>query len=204
MDPQLTDPLGLALEAYYHGEDDAELTIRRDDGHEVDLPVSHFFRVEKEFTEIEETAIDLCLGEVLDVGAGAGIHTLCLQEQGFDVTAIDNSQEAVEVLTKRGAENAHWADFYEFDEGPFDTILVLGNGLGMAGTLANLDRFLDRLDDLLSAKGQVLIDSLDVRVTDDPAHLAYHEANRKAGRYVGEIRVELEFEGTGHSALVAE
>jgi hypothetical protein len=42
----------------------------------------------------------------------------------------------------------------------------------------------------------VLLDSLDVRGTADPANRAYLEANRRAGRDPGEVRLRLEFRGT--------
>ncbi|MHC4405894.1 MAG: hypothetical protein ACYTG0_40135, partial [Planctomycetota bacterium] len=63
-------------------------------------------------------------------------------------------------------------------------------------TIAGLDRFLAHAHGLVSENGQILLDSGDVRLTDDPRHLAYHEANRQAGRYVGEIRLQLGFQGT--------
>jgi hypothetical protein len=40
-----------------------------------------------------------------------------------------------------------------------------------------------------------LFDSLDVRCTDNPTHLAYQEANRRAGRYFGEFRMQFEYQG---------
>jgi hypothetical protein len=39
------------------------------------------------------------------------------------------------------------------------------------------------------------LDSLDVRVTDDPSNLAYQRANQQAGRYIGEIRMQFEYQG---------
>ena len=65
----------------------------------------------------------------------------------------------------------------------------------MVETLAGLDRFLSHARGWLSGEGQVLLESLDVRVTDDPRNLAYQEANRRAGRYLGEVRMHLEYQG---------
>jgi hypothetical protein len=72
---------------------------------------------------------------------------------------------------------------------------MLGHGVGIVETMAGLDRFLTSVEELLTVDGQILLDSVDVRATDDPVHLAYHEANRSAGRYIGEIRVRFEFKG---------
>ncbi|MBN1997556.1 hypothetical protein JW935_08395 [candidate division KSB1 bacterium] len=44
MDPKAMEPFGMALTAYYKGEANAELIIRRDDGLESLVPVGYFFR----------------------------------------------------------------------------------------------------------------------------------------------------------------
>ncbi len=192
MNPDAMTPHGLALKAFFKGDTDAELVGRRDDGVGA-LPVSHFFRTPAEFTPIENTALAACRGRVLDVGAGTGLHSLVLQEKGLEVTAIDVSPHAVEIMQARGVKNAHSADIFTFQDGPFDTLLLLGHGIGMVETIAGLSRFLECAPSLLKAGGQILLDSLDVRLTDVPEHQAYHEANRLAGRYVGEIRMQFSF-----------
>jgi SAM-dependent methyltransferase len=195
MDPSAMDPCGAALLAYLDGDAGVELLLRRDDGQEGRLPVSHFFRRPSEFTRIEKAAIKRCSGHVLDVGAGTGLHSLALQEKGVRVTAVDISARAVEVMARRGVVDARCADIFEYEGGAFDTVLMLGHGIGMVETLAGLDRFLTSAPGMLSERGQVLLDSLDVRVTDDPGNLAYHDANRRAGRYIGEIRLQSEYQG---------
>jgi SAM-dependent methyltransferase len=195
MNPEDMEPLGLALADYFGGNASATLIIRREDGLETTLPASHFFRAPDEFSAIENAALDRCRGRVLDVGAGSGLHSLALQDRGFSVTAIDISRHAVEIMTRRRVREAHCADVFRFDGGPFDTLLMMGHGIGMVETLAGLDRFLQHAGSLLAEDGQVLLDSHDVRKTDDPVHLAYHEARRQAGRYIGEIRVQLECQG---------
>jgi len=189
------EPQGWALRAYYEGDLDAELIIHRDDGVDDPLPVSHFFRDPSEFTGIETSAIDLCSAHVLDAGAGTGLHSLVLQQKGVAVTAIDINPKAVAIMAQQGVKDARTADIFGFDGGPFATILMLGHGVGMVETIGGLSRFLSHAGGLISKNGQVLLDSGDVRLTDDPRHLAYHEANRRAGRYIGEIRLRLSFRG---------
>ncbi|MHC4767122.1 MAG: class I SAM-dependent methyltransferase [Planctomycetota bacterium] len=199
MDQKAMEPYGAALLAGADGDANAELILRRDDGREGRLPVSHFFRTQSEFTPVETAAIARCAGRVLDVGAGTGLHSLVLQEKGLRVTAIDISTRAVEIMIRRGVGDAHCEDVFDCRRGPFDTVLMMGHGIGMVETLAGLDRFLAFARGLLSEAGQLLLDSMDVRVTDDPENLAYHEANRRAGRYVGEIRLQNEYQGMkGH------
>lgn len=195
MDAKAMEPQGLALVAYFEGDLDAELIIHRDDGVDDPMRVAYFFRDPTEFTDIETAAIDHCSGRVLDAGAGSGLHSLILQQKGVPVTAIDISPHAATIMARRGVKDVHCADIYDFHGGPFDTILMMGHGIGMVETIAGLDRFLAHAHGLVSEQGQVLLDSVDVRLTDDPGHLAYHEANRRAGRYIGEVRLQLGFQG---------
>jgi SAM-dependent methyltransferase len=196
MDPAAMDPFGDALLAYHEGDTSGELVLGRDDGQEGRLPVSYFFRGPSEFTPVENAAIERCRGHLLDVGGGTGLHSLVLQEKGYRVTAIDVSPRAVEVMIKRGVRDVHVADLFTCRMSPFDTLLMMGHGIGMVETLAGLDRFLGHARGLIRAEGQVLLSSLDVRVTQEPLNLAYHEANRRARRYPGEIRLHNEFRGT--------
>jgi len=195
MDPKSMEPHGMAMLAFFDGDTNAEVSVRRDDGLEDSIPVSRFFRDASEFTPIEKAALEHCRGHVLDVGAGSGLHSLVLQEKGVPVTSIDISPHAVEIMKQRGVKDAHCADIFEFEGGPYNTILLLGRGIGMVETMVGLDRFLAYAQGLVSVDGLVLLDSLDVRVTDNPTHLACHEANREAGRYIGENRLQFHFQG---------
>jgi 2-polyprenyl-3-methyl-5-hydroxy-6-metoxy-1,4-benzoquinol methylase len=193
MDAHAMSPYGLALLAYFQGQADATLVIRRGDGVEAPLPARHFFRSRAEFTSIETTALDRCRGHVLDIGAGTGLHSLVLQERGLAVTAIDVCAQAVHIMRRRGVRDVHPADAFEYQGGPFDTLLMLGHGIGVVETLAGLDRFLAHARGLLRDGGRLLLDSLDVTRSRHPGDLAHHDASRRAGRYVGEITMRMEF-----------
>jgi SAM-dependent methyltransferase len=195
MNPEAMEPFGKALLAFFGGDPTTELNVRRDDGFVTALPMSYFFRAPNELTPIENTAIDGCVGRVLDVGAGSGLHGLILDKKGFRVTSIDIDPGAVDVMKRRGLVDVHCVDVFSFQDGPFDTLLMLGHGIGMVETIDGLDRFLDYVKGLTTDSGQILLDSLDVRVTDKASDLAYHEANRREGRYIGEIRMQFEFQG---------
>jgi SAM-dependent methyltransferase len=195
MDPHAMIPHGLALLDYFRGEASAQLVIRRDDGVEASLPVSHFFRPPAEFSPIEVAALERCRGHVLDIGAGTGLHSLALLSQGRAVPAIDISPQAVEIMARRGQPDVHCTDIFEFQEAPFDTLSILDHGIGIVEDLPGLSRFLGYARRLTRTGGHVLLDLRDVRQTADPRHLAYHEANQRAGRYLGEIRLQLEYAG---------
>jgi len=195
MNAEAMEPYGQALLDFFNGESSATVIVHRDDGHADDLPVGIFFREPSGFSPIEQAAMALCKGHVLDIGAGTGCHSLALQDRGTRVLAIDVSPEAIEILSKRGVEECQPVDVFEFQGGPFDTLLLMMHGIGMVEDLAGLDRFLSHAHTLLKPDGQLLFDSLDVRCTDNPLHLAYQEANRQAGRYFGEIRLRFEYQG---------
>jgi len=196
MNSKPVTPFGKALLACFEGENAATVIVRRDDGVEAPLPMKYFFRTEDEFSPLEKEVISRCRGKILDIGAGSGIHSLVLQSLGFEVTAIDVSPEAVEVMRLRGIRDVRVADIFSFNIGGFNTLLLMGHGIGMMNDLPGMDKFLNLAHQLLNKNGQILLDSLDVRITSDAKNLAYQEANRQSGRYFGEIRFQMEYNGT--------
>lgn len=187
-------PFGMSLLRFFEGDSSATLTVRRNDGFEARLPVEHFFRSETEFTNIEKNAIDLCKGRVLDIGAGTGIHSLVIGSKGLPVTALDITSEAVEIMRQRGIENSIRGDVFDFNGGPFDTLFMMGHGIGIVGDLEGLSKFLEHIENLIGSEGQLILDSLDVSHSKEPKDLEYHARNRKEGRYIGEITMQFQFQ----------
>jgi 2-polyprenyl-3-methyl-5-hydroxy-6-metoxy-1,4-benzoquinol methylase len=121
-------PLGDAIYDYYHGEMAAHITIKSTIEEDREIPVGTFFREKNRFPYLEKKALKLCKGKVLDVGAGAGPHTLFLQNKGLDVDAMDISSKAVSVMQSRGLKNAFAADIFKLQtEERYDTILLMIN-----------------------------------------------------------------------------
>ena len=186
---------GKSLFDYNNGDRLAEIILRRNDGFETVLPVSIFFRSESEFLSGESEAVNQSKGRILDIGAGCGVHSLVLQSRGLTVTAIDINNNAVNIMIEKGVKDARCVDVMQFKGGPYDTLLMLGHGIGMSENIQGLNLFLDHAAGLIAENGQLLINSVDVRQTDDPVHLKYHEANKSKGRYIGEIILQFEYKG---------
>jgi SAM-dependent methyltransferase len=187
-------PHGLALLDFLNGKTSAEVVVHDEHGETDVVSARVFFREPEEFSALEEAALDLCRGRVLDVGAGAGCHSLVLQERQVVVCAIDVAPEAVEVMRKRGIRNVRCADVFGLQADPFDTLLMLMNGIGIVGSLAGLQRFLRAAERLLAPDGQILLDSYDVG-PDDSSGSAAGAGSHPAGGYPGEMRFQLEYEG---------
>lgn len=126
---------------------------------------SVFYRSFKNMNRIERHALQLCKGKILDIGAGAGCHSLYLQEKGLDVTALDMSKYCCRVMKSRGILKVTYSKILEHTTGKFDTILLLMNGLGIAGELDNAAVYLNHIKKLLSPNGEILIDSTDISYT---------------------------------------
>jgi len=157
-----TDIFGQALTDYFQGnyEQDIITHISLD---ETDvLPLPYLFRNYDQMPVLEQIALGLSKGKVLDVGCGAGSHSLFLQNKGLEVTALDISPGAIDICRQRGIHNAVVSDIRNFTDSTFDTILLLMHGIGMAETLYNLEPFLLKLRSLLNPGGQILLDSSDI------------------------------------------
>lgn len=110
------------------------------------LAVSYFFRDFNEMPAIEQKALELANGKVLDVGAAAGAHSLYLQnERNLEVFAIDISPLSVEVCKLRGIKNAVCANLLELENENYDTLLLLMNGTGIFQNFSKLDLYLEKL-----------------------------------------------------------
>lgn len=181
----MVDLLGQAIFDHYHQLIPDTLWINNQYGPKEEMPVDTFFRNVDDMPDLELFAINECKGKVLDIGSGAGSHALLLQDRGVDVTAIDISPLAVQVMQQRGVKKAFEADIYTYHPGKFDTLLLLMNGIGLAGNLDGLKMLLIHLKSLLNPGGQILFDSSDV------AYL--YEGKIPSDKYYGEIAYQYQY-----------
>ncbi len=155
------DPMGHAIADYHKSGKAARLRVFSPMFEEDEIPVVTLFRPFDDMPALEQEALRAATGAILDVGAGAGCHSLALQAMGKQVTAIDISPLAVATMRERGVQDAREQDFFTLD-GQYDTILMLMNGIGIVGTLSRLPAFFMQLDALLAPGGQLLCDSSDI------------------------------------------
>jgi cyclopropane fatty-acyl-phospholipid synthase-like methyltransferase len=162
MTEQIDDPMGRAVYDFHFNSINQPIVVHSEDFDDDIIDTEYLFRNYKQMPALEKKALTLCKGKVLDVGACAGVHSIYLQEKGFEVTALETSSLCCEVLKKRNIRNVIQQNIFTFTTQKFDTILLLMNGTGIAGTLAGLDVLLHHLSTLLNPEGQILIDSSDL------------------------------------------
>jgi len=163
-----------------------------------EMPVDVFFRDMEKMPELEWVALQQCRGRILDIGAGAGSHALALQRMGQDITALDISPQAVDIMRARGVKNVVEGDFFQIAgrsvgsrgtglHGKYDTLLLLMNGIGISGTTDGLRGFFAGARTLLKPGGQMIFDSSDV------AYLYDGKPPKMEGHYYGEILHQYEY-----------
>jgi len=152
-----------------------------------EFPVEHLIRTYEDMPELEQELLKKARGRVLDIGAAAGGHSLYLQRKGFEVHALEKSPGACAYMRHRGIENVIEIDLWRYaPDDPFDTALLIMNGLSLAGTLHNLPAFFEHLKSWLKPGGQIIFDSSDVRYL-------YDHDNLPTDRYYGEFRYRLRY-----------
>jgi 2-polyprenyl-3-methyl-5-hydroxy-6-metoxy-1,4-benzoquinol methylase len=164
-----------------------------------EMSVAYLFRTYQDMPKIEKKALQLAKGKILDVGCGAGSHSLYLQQKGFEVTAIDISPKAIQACQLRGVKDARIQHLLELENEQFDTILLLMNGTGIFGTLAETSKYLQKLKSLLTPNGQIILDSSDIiYMFDQDEDGAYMVP---ATGYYGELTFNVSYKGQTEDAF---
>lgn len=155
------DIFGKALLDYQNGNYSEDIITWTDISDKDILPLPYLFRGYNEMPQIEQHALQLAKGYVLDVGCGGGSHALWLQNKGFTVKAIDTSPGAIKATQQRGVLQVEQKALLDETQ-QFDTILLLMNGTGIFQELSQVTLYLNHLKSLLKPNGQILIDSSDI------------------------------------------
>lgn len=189
---KLIDVFGKAIKDYYLGTNAVIETFSSIGGWD-ELPVNYLYRTFDKMPNIEQTALKMASGTVLDLGCGAGSHSLYLQKEGHSVKSIDISKGAIEVCKLRGLKNAEVLNLWDLNNDKFDSILSLMNGAGICGSVDKIPDFLNHLVSLLNPGGQILIDSSDIiyMFEDENGEVNLSETDH----YYGEVTFESRYKG---------
>lgn len=176
-----------------------EIIEREDRFIDIGSEAGMYFRNYKQWSSLERHGIKVAKGRILDIGCGAGRHSLYLQQKGFDVTGIDISPGAVKVCKLRGLKKAFVrpiTDLDKFKPYSFDTVLMLGNNFGLFGSAKGAKLLLKKLYRVTSPDARIIAGTRNPYKTSDPNHLQYHRLNKKRGRMPGQIKMRVRFEKT--------
>lgn len=181
--------------AQYNSRTATSEIIERDDGYiDTGSDPGLYFSEHKQWSPLERRVIKLAQGRVLDIGCGAGRHSLYLQQKGLEVTGIDNSPGAVKVCKLRGLKKVFVRPIAEVDKfkpDSFDTILMLGNNFGLLGSAKGAKQILKKLDRITSPEARILAGTRNPYRTSNPDHLQYHQWNIRRGRMPGQTRLRV-------------
>ena len=185
------DPMGAAISDFYTKGHAGRLRVFSPQFEEDEIPVSTLFRSFEEMPVLEQEALKLAKGNILDVGAGSGCHSLALKEMNKQSLAIDISPLSVSVMQERGITAQQANLFDEHFVGQFDTVLMLMNGSGIIGKLDNMGSFFERMKLLLATGGCILMDSSDLRYLfeDEDGSMLID----LAGDYYGEMEFTMQY-----------
>ncbi|WP_136669083.1 bifunctional 2-polyprenyl-6-hydroxyphenol methylase/3-demethylubiquinol 3-O-methyltransferase UbiG [Flavobacterium sp. H122] len=190
----MKDLFGKAILDYQINNSPEDIVTETNISEADEMSVAYLFRSYKDMPKLEQKALQLSKGKTLDIGCGAGSHALYLQKNGFDVTAIDISPNAIEACKLRGVKKTLVTDILNLDsDEKFDTILLLMNGTGIFGTLKETTKYLQKLKSLLSEKGQILIDSSDLIYMYDQDEDGAYEV--PVNGYYGELTFTVHYKG---------
>ena len=186
------DPMGNAIHDYFTTGKAGKLRVLSSQFDEDEIPVNLLFRSFAQMPKVEQKALKLAKGRILDVGGGSGCHSLALQEMKKEVCAIDISPLSVETMQKRGVKDARLVNLFHptFAE-TFDTILMLMNGSGIIGRLSNMPEFFIKMKQLLRPGGSIILDSSDLKYLFEDEDGSY--LIDLAGDYYGEIDFEMKY-----------
>lgn len=163
------------------------------------LPIPYLFRSFDQMPALEQKALKLCRGSVLDIGAGSGAHALYLQQtRKLDVTAIDRSAGCAKCCREQGISKTIHQDVFSLQNQSFDTLLMLMNGSGIFGKYREVPEKLQHLKTLLKPGGQILIDSSDIiYMFDQDTDGGYWVPT--GNDYYGEVNYTLTYKGESQS-----
>ncbi|TXC81660.1 class I SAM-dependent methyltransferase [Luteibaculum oceani] len=184
-----TEVFGKCIYDYHSGNKKAHVKVHAPDFDDDEIPGEYLLRNFPQMPDWEQLALEKCRGSVLDIGACAGGHSAWLQSKGLEVTALEIDPLACRFLNEeRNISKVVNESIYDFQsKKKFDTILLLMNGLGIAGTTRNLSQFIFACLSNLNPGGQIIFESADVGYL-------FPDEELSLDPYYGEMEYQVSFE----------
>jgi SAM-dependent methyltransferase len=188
------DAFGHLLKDLASGRQVVEV-VERDDGCVFASDGRYYLASFRSWWPQERRAMRFVRGRVLDLGCGAGRVALHLQDRGLDVVGVDVSPLAAEVARMRGVADARVGTVATaLKNGEmFDTILLLGNNLGLLAGERQGRRLLRALARLATEQGRILAGSYDPYEGASELARRYQARNRNRGKLGGVERLRVRY-----------
>ena len=139
-----SDPMGAAIFDYHNnGAPAGKLVVHSSMFEDDEIPVDGLFRSFAQMPPLEQAALRMAKGRILDVGAGSGCHCLALQDMGKEPVAIDISPLSVSVMADKGID-ARLMNLYD------DKFRLVLNGSGQPVEIDDI--MLDEIDDYFDSQ----------------------------------------------------
>lgn len=187
----MSDPFARALHDFHFDEMQGPLLYRR--GEETEEVGIEFY-----FDEVDadgswlESQLD---GPLLDMGAGAGRHSLYFQDQ-FETVAIEQNETLVEILRDRGVADARRVNMFTlsdaFEVNRFRSAIAFGTQVGLSRSMQGLKQLLDDLANVTTPDATAVIDGYDPEHEKTKAKLDYYDDPSKGLAY---RLLQMEYDG---------
>ncbi len=170
--------------------------FERDDGYRSLSALHTYFAPFNQWPRMEREAMKQVRGRVLDLGCGPGRHALYLQSKNHAVVGLDASPTQVALARIRGVEEVYLGNVRRIPKGlgTFDTVLMLGNNLGLAGDVPHMRAFLRDLKTVMRRGGR-LVGHSRMPGTWSEDHLPYVKRNLARHRPPGLLTLRVRYRG---------
>lgn len=191
-----TDAFGAALLDWVQGGTVPEF-IERDDGKlEEGAGPEAYLADFRDWPEAEQKSVALMRGRILDAGCGAGRVALELQERGFDVSGIDESELAVRAARQFGVDHVRQmsVEMLTQEIESWDSVVLYGNNFGIFKTPHRARQVLSRWAGRATPGTRIFLESTSAYLGGAPIiDRSYYRRNRSKGLAPGTVRFRIHY-----------
>ena len=193
----MIDVFGKALRGYLNGDLPYHV-IKGKNGYFNILNTEVYFANYSDWKYYEMSIITRNInGRVLDIGAGAGRHSLFLQGEGHEVHAIDISPSAAALMKMRGVKNVYLMDLnsLDFPENYFDSVLIMFADLGLGGTIKDTKKLLKNLYKITTPKGKIITTMRNPFDTRESQYFGHYKNHKPTAKTTEKVMARTEYNG---------